>query len=360
MKFNIVLDSHIGEVYNISSMLYFWGDSKEIDHNDELSIFILRDKISAKDVLNELSWFKGKLTISSFNIMGNTKFYQLKNFLAFILKIFINDKPDINIIPYDQKSIFYFLFRALFKNINICVPHTTGPERYNNDVIKDMIQKKWKNIPILAKSSESELYYSRLGFAKQIYTGDYASQINYSNYVYQRAKSLGEKNKTELVLFSLGYIEKMFNFQDWYRSHVSIFTVVNGLPNFKLIIKLHPSQSKEEFFNTFKEFIQIDQIVDLHPESLARRCDVFLSIMTSAGHHAISNNKPHANFACNSLRKSVLEFGNDPYPYESFKCQEIINSSGLNNWLNIVELNNTCHKRKSSNCLSLAKIMDEL
>jgi len=355
-----VLDSHIGELYQISAILHYWLISEDIDSNTTINIYVTRSRISDEMVASELNWFDGEIIISRFNFVGENTAKKTKEFLSFATNLFkVSSRIRFALLPYDQKKIFYVLCRNILGSRAVCIPHTTGPELYKDDMVRNMTQRDSKKLPVLIKNKLSEKYYYKLGFPNVIVGGDYSSEVEFSKHLLNKLDVLSEKESLEVVLFSLEHIVDMFTYESWVKTHSDIFMCLNEFKNIKYFIKLHPSQSKHNFCKIFSNYIKEDQVVDIHPEPLSLRCDVFISILTSAGHHAINKGKPHANYANHEMRDGVKNFGNAPYPYEGFNSEELSFKEELQSWLNDCIIRSVKMKSiKSKNRLSLLTLRD--
>lgn len=360
-KILVVIDSHIGEIYQLSSMLHYWMKKGDIDEHTNLVVNVVRERITDEMILSELDWFRGNILIKRYHFVGVNRFRKIINFSLFTLGIIsINRKVRLSIVPYDQKAIFYFVISTFFYSKLICIPHTTGPEIYSDDMVSNMKQKNRKKIPILIKNKASTKYYNKLGFGNIIIGGDYSSEHTYSQNLIKKLAYIPSKNCIEIVIFSLGYIEDMFSYDSWVQTHIEMFNCLSKLDDVKVFIKLHPSQCKTKFLDEFSDYINKCDIIDIHPETLSIRCDIFISILTSAGHHAINRGKAHTCYATSEMREGVKEFGNSPYPYDGFKSEEISVPNKLNDWVkeSIVDKSNSTPSwdNKGSSLLTLREI----
>ncbi len=341
MKINVVLDSHVGELYLINPMLYRWYVSGELDSQTQINIFSLTRKHSKDSVEKELFWAKGigALKFVGFDVVnGNVgtlaKIIKAFWYLKFLIMIWFNRSAKLNFLPYDQKRHFYSILRKILKGKRFAIPHTTGPEIYKESVLVDSAHQRFsKDLPVLAQNSLSNAYFRMMGYEKQVVVGAYHESKNFQEALSSNLSGLPAKTKKEVVIFSLGLNDKMFTYEEWLESHKVIFEVLSEFDELDVLIKLHPSQSSQQFVSNFPDSVEGCRVVECHPEVVSSRSDFFITIMTSAGHHAISKNKPVANFGLPSLRSSVSAFGNDPYPYQQFSIPELTSKNEIRSWL---------------------------
>ena len=341
MKINFVLDSHVGEMYLISPMLYKWYLSGELKIDSEVNIYTINKKIDERIIRRELDWVGDKflLNISEFDVINSrsgavSKFKKALSLLFFLRSIYRTKSAVLTILPYDQKEVFYRLTLKLLSGRVVAIPHTTGPEVYNdNDMDMTKHNKSRKLLPVLTQSGKSRKYFENLGFEHQIEVGAYHALEDFSSMITASINDMPEKDSKELVLFSLGLNSDMFTFEQWVEVHKVVLDVLVEFKEVKTYIKLHPSQSKSDFLKYFSEYTDSFTLITCHPESISHRADYFISIMTSAAHHALGKNKSVANFGTASFRQAVKQFGNDPYPYKIFSVPEIETKKDLKEWV---------------------------
>ena len=70
---NLILDSHIGEVYNLASILYHFADEEEIDINTTLNIFSMKRSLSQHDIQREFSGLKELLIFTNLKLLERKK-----------------------------------------------------------------------------------------------------------------------------------------------------------------------------------------------------------------------------------------------------------------------------------------------
>ncbi len=369
---NIIIDSHIGELYLISPMLHKWHIDGELKNISTINVISLSQRHTEASIRKELFWANDiyDFNVFEFDVVNSnlgrfSKFKKAINFFHFIFCVFFKRNANINFLPYDQKNYFYSLVLAILHGRNFAVPHTTGPEVYNQEVLVESKHKrKRKPLPVLIQDKKSKTYFKMLGFEKQIPVGAYHSLNSFYIDLERTYNNISPKKNIEVVLFSLGVNKNMFSMDEWVDTHYSIFNFFSSKSNnIDFLVKLHPSQNKNQFLQTFNEFNNLIKVVDVHPEFLSHRCDMFISIMTSAAHHAINKEKVVANFGLPALRESVRNFGNDPYPYKLFNIPELTTSEGLQAWFDqgLLKVNDKqhCNNKTSSRVSSLREICDE-
>ena len=138
-----------------------------------------------------------------------------------------------------------------------------------------------------------------------------------------------------LCVFSLGKKSKMFSEDSWVNTHLDIFrsAIYAG---YNQIFKNAPSQphSDFEFLKSISNRMGLDLIlVNGHPTVVSKKFNNFITILTSAGQHAIHENKSVCCYAVKKMRFEVKKFGNDPFPYQNLDADEILDIRDLKQWL---------------------------
>ena len=192
-----------------------------------------------------------------------------------------------------------------------------------------------KKFPALIKSESGREYSRALGYKQSIVTGDYSLFQNYISFLSKPS----EMNENALCLFSFGKQDDMFDDNAWEETHKDIFNSIESSRFTELYIKLHPSQNPADIklllaASGLKKKVEF---IEDHPLKAATKFNYFITILTSAAQHASILNKEVCCYASKSMRDQVKQFGNDPYPYSSFKAYEISSKSDLMKWLNNTE-----------------------
>tara|TARA_B100000963_G_C22639977_1_gene679876 strand:+ start:2302 stop:3393 length:1092 start_codon:yes stop_codon:yes gene_type:complete len=343
-KIRVILDSHLGELFNISPMFFYWNDKKELSEFD-LEFIYIGSSILHEDIIRELSFLeKNNFSFKKIQIVSKTLGVISKgiNFLRFAAYIMLRKKPYLTLVPYDQKQIFYSLVSCRSEMI-AAFSHTSGEEVYSSDFYKNKLLRKNKDIPLLIKNPLGKEYGKSLGYREFVVTGNYSSNTDFHKFLSKETNLT-----TEYCIFSLGKQDKMFLDSAWEAAHNDILQsmVDAGIKNTN--IKLHPSQD----MNDFEELIiRYEGKIDINfvygnPIKACNSHRVFINVLTSAGHHALQLGKQVCNYAPIELRDQVKEFGNDPYPYSFTSASEITNKSDLKAWLQLskkdkkLEINN--------------------
>lgn len=357
-----VMDSHLGELYNIVPMFFHWGNNGELKscHIDfvyighSLNASIIQEEL---DILRPFVSFNlTVLPIVSPKISSINKFV---NFLLLSIRYVFFRKYDLTFIPYDQRRIFNLVF-TLGSGKLVAVPHTTGDEVYSAGVFKNRNMRSKKGFPVLTKSTASSEYFLALGFKDCIVTGKYFECQQYLAVIHPPENVNGEAKK--LCVFTLARTTKLFSEKSWLQVHHAILVSAAEAGFSSVFIKTHPSQPKEDLDDlfVFAEKLSIKMLlVSGNPSVAASRFDIFITVLTSAGQHAKSVGKPVCCFASDSMREEVSAFGNDPYPYRNLGVTELISQKELVQWLSnsnrLVVRSNSIRK---SELLSLEQIYE--
>ena len=354
-----VLDSHHGELFNIIPMLHHWATNNELSghHIDFIYIGHLLTNHQISEELSDLKkYINFKVYLIKIVCPKLSTFKKVINFLKLTRRILFGGKHYLTLIPYDQKYIFYVLMN-LKKTKLLAMPHTTGSEVYSKGVFKDRKLRRPKSFPVLVKSPESEEYFNALGFKKLIVGGNYS---NSAKYIKSKLINFELDSISRLCIFSLGRETKMFSEAEWINTHDQVISAAFKSGFKTIYFKMHPSQPYSDFRLISERFnnspIEI-KLIKGHPIDSAIKFDVFITILTSAGQHAIDFGKSVCCYATIEMRKQVNEFGNDPYPYRPFPIPEISEKKELLNWLNKVKKIRKSSSIKNEMLLSLNDVM---
>lgn len=364
MKILCVMDSHIGELHNLVPMFFHWGRNGELNHCHIDFVYIghVLNESVIRDELNILKPFVSfELTILPIVSPKKVVLKKLVNFFRLGFKYVLVKRYVLRFIPYDQRNIFNSLFKLGTGKL-FGVPHTTGDEVYSEEVFKERRMRSKKGFPVLAKTSASNEYFKALGFDHCIVTGKYFECDEYLKLILPEFTD--DDNEPKLCVFSLSRYTKMFSEENWFRAHQIILESAYHAGYKKIYIKLHPSQLLSDLDDLFvfsRGFPIEIIIVSGHPSAASMQFDLFLTILTSAGQHALALGKPVCCFACKSMRAEVAVFGNDPYPYMNSNADEVSSQEDLDRWFANVKIETKdLLKNDSQHLLSLEGLINSV
>ena len=340
LKILCVMDSHLGELHNLVPMFFHWGNNGELK-DCHIDFVYIGHTLSASIILEELEILRPYVTfeltvlpIVSPRICSIKKIF---NFLLLSIQHVFLRRYSFTFIPYDQRAVFNMVFRLGSRKL-VAVPHTTGDEVYSEGVFKNRNLRSKKSFPVLTKSCASKEYFSALGFDEIIVTGKYFECQQYIDVIHPSEDFKDGAKK--LCIFTLNRITKLFSEKNWLQVHYDILVSAADAGFSSVYIKTHPSQPKEDLDDLFilAEKLSIKLLlVSGNPSLAAKRFDIFITVLTSAGQHAKSVGKPVCCYATSSMRSEVAEFGNDPFPYQNLGVSELVSKADLGCWLSEID-----------------------
>lgn len=236
-------------------------------------------------------------------------------------------------VAYDFPQVLLKYYNLIKKKNIFALPHTLGLECYAQGVFKTT-REPLHSIPVIAKIPCSPEYFNYLGFKKIIFAGVYyySRQDEYFNDL-MKCES---KQNYDAVVYTLHSKSDQYSLNSWTETFHDIFNALKNADLDSVGIALHPSQHASDFQllkNLASSFsLNIFRMTGFALTTI-QQSSCFINVMTSAGQIPLAAGKNVCNYGSNMMRKEMLKFGNDPYPYSQFTVEEIETSKNLSTWL---------------------------
>jgi hypothetical protein len=336
LKIGLILNSHRDESLNYALMHSYWFENYGC--NVSLEVLYIGNKINFSTVLPILETLKGfgDLNIKHYPVY-EVKFSKSKRlyllFQGLYRSTFILFNCRTIFVAYDLPEFLLTYFHLVkWKNI-FALPHTLGLESYAQGIFKTT-RKPFHSIPVIAKIPCSVEYFNYLGFKNIVFAGIY--YYNRQDDYFSGLMNCESKQNYDAVIYALHSKSDQYTLNSWIETFYGVFNALKNADLDFIGITLHPSQPTSDF-QLLKELaskfnLNIFRITGFALTTL-QQSGCFINVMTSAGQIPFAAGKKVCNYGSNKLRKDILKFGNDPYPYAQFTVEEIETPTNLTTWL---------------------------
>ena len=336
LKIGLILNSHRDESLNYALMHSYWFEN----YSSDVSLIVLymgsnNNYYTIFPILKTLEKF-GDIKIRHCPVY-EVKYSKIKRILLFLRAL---SRSTIMLFhcrtifvaydfPWSLLNYFYLIKR---KNI-FALPHTLGLECYAEGIFKTT-RKSYHNIPVIAKIPCLSEYFNYLGFNKIICAGVY--YYNRQDEYFNELIKYENNQNYDVIIYILHSKSKQYSRFSWKETFHDIFMALNNANLDSIGIALHPSQSSSDF-QLLKDLsarfnFEIFKITEPALKTI-EQSNCFINVMTSAGQIPFAAGKKVCNYGSNIMRKEMLKFGNDPYPYAQFTIEEIETPTNLTKWL---------------------------
>lgn len=336
LKIGLILNSHRDESLNYALMHSYWFEN----YSSDISLIVLymgsnKNYHSIFPILKTLEKF-GDIKIRHCPVY-EVKYSKIKRILHFLKALSHSTIMLFHcrtiFVAYDfPGSLLNYFYLIKRKNI-FALPHTLGLECYAEGIFKTT-RKSYYNIPVIAKIPCSSEYFNYLGFNKIICAGVY--YYNRQDEYFNDLIKYENKQNYDVIIYVLHSKSEQYTINSWKETFYDIFSALNNVNLNNIGIALHPSQPPSDFelLKDLAARFNFDLVKITEPAiKTIKQSHCFINVMTSAGQIPFAAGKKVCNYGSYLMRKEMLIFGNDPYPYAQFSVEEIEKTQILENWL---------------------------